>query len=331
MVELSYIDLQRREDSVEGHALRRYWKGQYFRELPDDAIEALLGHHPSVAASLQAYGGAIADVPDDATAFSQRNTAFEYVGAARWTDPAEDDAQIATARESAAALEPFASGAYVNVLGDDGAAGVRRAYSPEKLTRLTALKDAVDPDNVFHLNQNIPPSSRLRGRVRRLVHDVDGAAARVPVGGAEAAGDLRGLFVHGERLGAAGMECLDAVDDEQRPNGRSGVVGVEHDLHAAVRQTIGARRSRRPRATPSVPEAVAIARVERTFRSRSGRRNSSFRADPLCVRFWRRSARSQRAVVHGPLHERHALGRQPCAMTSGSAPAARARGAMALS
>ena len=112
-----------------------------------------------MAASLQAYGGAIADVPDDATAFSQRNTAFEYVGAARWTDPAEDAEQIETARESAAALEPFASGAYVNVLGDDGAAGVRRAYSPEKLTRLTALKDAVDPDNVFHLNQNIPPST----------------------------------------------------------------------------------------------------------------------------------------------------------------------------
>ena len=163
VVELSYIDLQRREDSVEGHALRRYWKGQYFRELPDDAIEALLGHHPSVAASLQAYGGAIAEVPDDATAFSQRDAAFEYVGAARWTDPTEDDAQIATARESAAALEPFASGTYVNVLGDDGAAGVRRAYSPEKLTRLTALKDEVDPDNVFHLNQNIPPSNPPAG------------------------------------------------------------------------------------------------------------------------------------------------------------------------
>jgi FAD/FMN-containing dehydrogenase len=94
---------------------------------------------------------------------SQRGTAFEYVGAARWTDPAEDATRIATARASAAGLEPFASGAYVNVLGDEGAAGVRRAYSPAKLTRLTALKDAVDPDNVFHLNQNIPPSKVSEG------------------------------------------------------------------------------------------------------------------------------------------------------------------------
>jgi FAD/FMN-containing dehydrogenase len=48
----------------------------------------------------------------------------------------------------------------VNVLGDEGTSGVRRAYPPAVLARLTALKDAVDPENVFHLNQNIPPSRR---------------------------------------------------------------------------------------------------------------------------------------------------------------------------
>ena len=159
VVELSYVDLQRREDTIEGHAIRRYWKGHYFRELPDEAIDALLQHDPAMNASLQAYGGAIRDVPDEATAFSHRETAFEYVGAARWTDPAEDSDRIASARESAGRLAPFASGAYVNVLGDEGAAGIKLAYGPEKVTRLTALKDTYDPDNIFHLNQNIPPSS----------------------------------------------------------------------------------------------------------------------------------------------------------------------------
>ena len=57
-----------------------------------------------------------------------------------------------------ATLEPFASGVYVNVLGDEGAAGVRRAYTTDKLARLTAVKDTYDPQNVFHLNQNIQPS-----------------------------------------------------------------------------------------------------------------------------------------------------------------------------
>jgi FAD/FMN-containing dehydrogenase len=160
--EISYVDLQRREDSIEEHAKRRYWKGHYFRQLPDAAIELLLQHGigtHGVAASLQAYGGAIADVPDDATAFSHRDIMFEYVAAAHWTDPAEDQVRIADARRLSAALAPYARGAYVNTLGDDGAAGVRRAYPPEKLRRLTALKNMYDPANVFHLNQNIQPSA----------------------------------------------------------------------------------------------------------------------------------------------------------------------------
>jgi FAD/FMN-containing dehydrogenase len=68
------------------------------------------------------------------------------------------------ARRYARTLEPYASGAYVNALADEGPAGVRRAYRPDKLARLTALKDRYDPDNVFHLNQNISPTaSRMRG------------------------------------------------------------------------------------------------------------------------------------------------------------------------
>jgi len=109
-----------------------------------------------------AVEGAARIAADEATAFGHRDTAFEYVGAARWTDPAEDEGRIATARECAARLERYSSGVYVNVLGDDGMAGVRRAYPAEKLARLTALKDALDPDNIFHLNQNIPPTDTSR-------------------------------------------------------------------------------------------------------------------------------------------------------------------------
>jgi len=159
---MSYLELQTMDDNVQGHLYRRYWKGHYFRELSDAAIDALVGprgeYHPNV--SLQAYGGAIADVPGDAAAFSHRDTRFEYVSAMRWDDPAEDEPRMAASRRAAAQLEPFAAGAYVNAMsGDEGAAGVRRAYPPDKLARLTAVKDTYDPDNVFHLNQNIPPSA----------------------------------------------------------------------------------------------------------------------------------------------------------------------------
>ena len=163
--ELSYVELQRMDDTLEGHALRRYWKGHYFRSLPDEAIDAFLlrgtpdGYGERLpAASLQAYGGAIADVPDAASAFSQRDAMFEFVAAARWSDAAEDEQRMAAARRYAASLEPFASGMYVNAMSDEGAAGVARAYPPAKLARLRALKTAYDPDNVFHLNQNIKPT-----------------------------------------------------------------------------------------------------------------------------------------------------------------------------
>jgi FAD/FMN-containing dehydrogenase len=158
VVEQSYIDLQRRDDTPQGHALRRYMTGHYLPELPDEAIEVMLAHDRLMGASLQRHGGAIADVPEDETAFGHRGTAFEYVGATGWTDPAEDEARRATVRACAGRLGPFANGAYVNALSDDGASSVRRAYPPSVLARLTALKDAVDPQNVFHLNQNIRPS-----------------------------------------------------------------------------------------------------------------------------------------------------------------------------
>jgi len=160
--ELSYLDLQTRDDSIKGHAYRRYWKGHYLPGLSDGAIGALLDRDPADATlpgvSLQAYGGAIADVDDDATAFSHRHTRFEYVAAAGWSDPGEDGLRMGAARREAAKLGPFAVGAYVNALSDEGAPGVRRAYSDAKLTRLTAVKDTYDPGNVFHLYHNIPPT-----------------------------------------------------------------------------------------------------------------------------------------------------------------------------
>jgi FAD/FMN-containing dehydrogenase len=162
VVPLTYLELQSRDDVVDGHAQRRYSKGHYFRELTDDVIDTMMAVTDvgplAPGVGLQAYGGAIRDVPEGDTAFSHRGTAFELGASTAWTDPAQDEPRIETARAYAATLEPFASGVYVNVLGDEGASGVRRAYSPEKLARLTTVKDTYDPQNVFHLNQNIQPS-----------------------------------------------------------------------------------------------------------------------------------------------------------------------------
>ena len=160
--EMPYLTLQTKVDTVGGHAYRRYSKGHYLTSFPDAAIEAFLsrggtgGHLPNVG--FQAYGGAIADVPDEDSAFAHRGALLEFGASTRWTDPDEDGSRTGAARAASAAMAPFASGVYVNMLSDDGEDGVRRAYPAAKLARLAAVKKAYDPQNVFHLNQNIRPA-----------------------------------------------------------------------------------------------------------------------------------------------------------------------------
>jgi len=167
VAELSYLQLQSIDDEWHHPGVhRRYYKGHYVPELSDEAIDAFLSRgDPDQATepaqlpygSFQGYGGAIAARSDEESAFSHRNRLVEFVASTAWTDAAEDEQRMAAARRYGAALEPFAAGVYVNVLSDEGEAGVRRAYPPGKLATLVALKRRYDPENVFHLNQNIRP------------------------------------------------------------------------------------------------------------------------------------------------------------------------------
>ena len=74
-----------------------------------------------------------------------------------WVAPDDGQHRIALARRYGAAIEPFASGAYVNDITDAGEAGVQSAYGSDNLARLAKIKARYDPDNVFHLNHNIRP------------------------------------------------------------------------------------------------------------------------------------------------------------------------------
>jgi FAD/FMN-containing dehydrogenase len=158
--EMSYLELQSIADDSTRSGMRRYWKGHYFRELSDSAIAAFLSLPASdtdLHAGLQSYGGGIADTGEHESAFSQRDALVEFVAGTRWVDPADDDAQVLAARRYGAAVEPFASGIYVNSLLDEGDQGMTRAYRPDNLRRLTELKGRYDPENVFRLNHNVRP------------------------------------------------------------------------------------------------------------------------------------------------------------------------------
>jgi FAD/FMN-containing dehydrogenase len=160
-----YLQVQSASDRFFSRGRRYYWKAQFLREISDSAIDALLEAYasaPSVSALavLQQVGGAIARVPPSATAYAQRDAAYDCFPVAIWDDPAEDEANIRWARELWTALRPFSTGGvYVNNLGDEGEDRVRAAYG-ENYARLVALKTRYDPSNLFRLNQNIRPTVR---------------------------------------------------------------------------------------------------------------------------------------------------------------------------
>src|SRR6476646_4052773 len=164
---MPYTMMQSLLDGLFSAGARNYFKAGYLGGLSDEAIDTLVRFHgPSISASseihIQHLGGAVERVPDDATAFGGRGAPYLLNIVARWTDPGTDDAQIAWARDLYAAAEPFTTGGtYVNFLsaGDDRVAS---AYGPDKLERLSRLKEAWDPTNAFRLNQNVKPAGLVR-------------------------------------------------------------------------------------------------------------------------------------------------------------------------
>jgi FAD/FMN-containing dehydrogenase len=133
--------------------------------LAPGAAEAILEHlesatAPMAAAQLRVLGGAMARVPEDATAFGHRGAKMLVNIGAMYQDPAEAPEHEAWASSLMAALADGTEAAYVGFLGDDGTDGVKRAYPPATLRRLADVKRRYDPDNLFRLNTNVAPDGR---------------------------------------------------------------------------------------------------------------------------------------------------------------------------
>lgn len=132
-------------------------------EFTDDAIDALVEHAVPLTSPLSAtiilpLGGAVARVAPNATAFHHRGASYCLELGAAWLSVAEDPAPHRDwADRIWHAMTPWSVGVEVNHLGDEGAERIRVAYG-DNYSRLTELKRVWDPDNVFRLNQNIPPA-----------------------------------------------------------------------------------------------------------------------------------------------------------------------------
>jgi hypothetical protein len=165
--EMPYVALQSMLDGGAPHGRHYYWKAHRLPTLGDGVVDALLAAHDALPTPFSqingwAVGGAVSRADPAATAVGERETGFELSCAAGWAPgDAAADAHVAWVRRGWETLQPYSTGLYANFISDEGAAGARAAYG-DRLTRLTALKDRMDPGNVFHLNANIQPTAGTR-------------------------------------------------------------------------------------------------------------------------------------------------------------------------
>ena len=159
--EKRYLEIQGLYDEAYGWGQRYYAYGAFADDLRDGTIDALVDHaaagpgDPGFTASAQ--GGAIADLPESATAFAGRTAAFRTIAECAWEDPQDDDLAMDWCRAAMAIAEPDSlQRRYVNEVFEDGT-DLDTIYGADKVESLVAVKRAWDPNNVFRSNHNIRP------------------------------------------------------------------------------------------------------------------------------------------------------------------------------
>jgi len=143
---------------------RNYWKSHNFTALDDGLIDTVIDHagrlpSPQCEIFIALLGGAANRVAADATAYAHRDVEFVMNVHGRWDTAEQDDACVSWSRAFFEAARPYASGGvYVNFMSEDESDRVAAAYGPN-YERLARIKQRYDPDNLFHLNQNIRPAA----------------------------------------------------------------------------------------------------------------------------------------------------------------------------
>jgi FAD/FMN-containing dehydrogenase len=163
---MPYTAFQALLDPTAPWGLEVYVRGEHLVDLTDGAIDALIEYGAEVSSFspwsqtvVFRHGGAVSRVPDEATAFSHRGTAYMAHPIAAWDNPADADRHLDWIRRFSAAVRPSTTGGLYLNLDSEGEDRVVAGYGPEKYAQLAAVKAKWDPRNLFHLNQNIKPKA----------------------------------------------------------------------------------------------------------------------------------------------------------------------------
>ncbi|MFC4356858.1 FAD-binding oxidoreductase [Halobium salinum] len=159
---MPYPALQSMFDDLYPPGDQWYWKGDYVRELSDEAIDTheRFAEVPTPKSTMHLYpvDGAVHDVDAEETAWAYRDVRWSMVIAGVDPDPTNQEAISEWARGYWEALHPHTAGAaYVNFMMEEGPDRVRATYA-DNYERLQRVKAEYDPENIFHVNQNVEPA-----------------------------------------------------------------------------------------------------------------------------------------------------------------------------
>ena len=161
-----WLSFQSAFDGALPKGSRAYWRNASFDRLDGQMLDPLVewsgAQTYGTAVDLHHMGGAFGRVSEDATAYPSRAGEYLLNIYGFWADPAEDEERIAWVKGFSTAMDRYAiGGQYVNFLGHDETdprSKALAAYGPAKYERLVAVKRKYDPENLFRVNHNIPPS-----------------------------------------------------------------------------------------------------------------------------------------------------------------------------
>jgi FAD/FMN-containing dehydrogenase len=160
---MPYLAVQGLLDPGNPYGARSYWRAYNVGGLDESAIDTFVEQAAAIPSPLTAFiilglGGAISRVGEHDTALSGRNAPFNVHLNGIWEADEDDEANIGWVRETTTAFEPYTiPGMALNFTTEISNADIQDSFG-DKLTRLRTLKSTYDPNNLFRLNQNIPPA-----------------------------------------------------------------------------------------------------------------------------------------------------------------------------
>ncbi len=160
---MGYLQVQAMNELMP-FGLRHYWSGHLVTDLHPETVSAVcqrLDETPGLnIVLLEPLSGLARRIDPETAAFPAREARWNVTGLAVWSDPHNDEAQVAWARSIAKAVSPWSllGGGYLNYAAHDQPAGrAQTMFGTDRWARLRQVKRRYDPSNVLRYNSNITP------------------------------------------------------------------------------------------------------------------------------------------------------------------------------